>query len=127
MAVIGQADALKQVLLILLDNALKHGDGPITVTSEALEGGVAVSVRDAGPGIEPESVPHIFERFATGNEANEGIGLGLAIAKSLVGAQGGTIRVDSQVGEGSVFTVTLPEASLPRRVPSAKAYPHTGP
>ena len=126
-SVIGQADALKQVLLILLDNALKHGDGPITVTSEALEGGVAVSVRDSGPGIEPESVPHIFERFATGNEANEGIGLGLAIAKSLVGAQGGTIRVDSQVGEGSVFAVTLPEAALPRKVPSAKAYPHTGP
>jgi signal transduction histidine kinase len=117
----GQTDALKQVLLILLDNAIKHGDGVITVTGEVLEGEVALSVRDTGPGIEPALMPHIFERFATGSEANAGIGagkgtgLGLAIAKSLVEAQGGTIRVASQVGEGSVFTVTLPEAAVPHQ------------
>ena len=123
----GQVDALKQVMLILLDNAIKHGDGPIAVTSEALEGGVAVSVRDTGPGIEPALVPHIFERFATGSEANAGIGagedtgLGLAIAKALVEAQGGTIRVESKVGEGTVFTVTLPQAAAPIKDRSACA------
>jgi signal transduction histidine kinase len=110
----GQADALKQVLLALLDNAIKHGDGPISVTSEALQGKVALIVRDTGPGIDPDSLPHIFERFATGSEANAGIGLGLAIAKALVEAQGGTIRVESQVGEGTVFIVTLPQAAAPR-------------
>jgi signal transduction histidine kinase len=115
----GQADALKQVLLILLDNAIKHGDGPITITSEVLEGGVAVSVRDTGPGIDPDLVPHLFKRFVAGSEANAGIGagedtgLGLAIAKALVEAQAGTIRVESQVGESTVFTVILPQAAAP--------------
>jgi signal transduction histidine kinase len=129
----GQADALKQVLLILLDNAIKHGDGPIAVTSEALEGGVAVSVRDTGPGIDPELVPHLFERFATGSEANagtragEGTGLGLAIAQALVEAQGGSIRVENQEGKGCVFTVILPEAAAPREAHSIYAQPLTGP
>jgi signal transduction histidine kinase len=115
----GQADALKQVLLILLDNAIKHGDGTITVSGEVLEESVALSVRDTGPGIEPAVVPHIFERFATGSETNtgigagEGTGLGLAIAKALVEAEGGTIRVESKPGEGTVFCVALPEAINP--------------
>jgi signal transduction histidine kinase len=120
-AVWGQADALKQVLLILLDNAIKHGDGPIAVTSKVLEGGVALSVSDTGPGIELELVPYLFERFATGSETDAGIGLGLAIAKALVEAQSGTIRVESQVGEGSVFTVTLPQAAVPIQVRPAYA------
>jgi signal transduction histidine kinase len=111
----GQADALKQVLLILLDNAIKHGDGPTTVTCDVLEGGVAVSVRDTGPGIDPDLVPHLFERFVAGSEADAGIGLGLSIAKALVEAQGGTIGFESQVGEGSVFSVTLPQATDPSK------------
>jgi signal transduction histidine kinase len=119
-AVWGQADALKQVLLILLDNAIKHGDGPIAVTSKGLDGGVAVSIRDTGPGIDPDLVPHIFERFATGSEDNggigagEGTGLGLAIAKTLVEAQGGTITVESQIGESTVFSVILPNMIVAR-------------
>jgi signal transduction histidine kinase len=120
-AAMGQADALKQVLLILLDNAIKHGDGTITVTGEVLEKSLALSVRDSGPGITPELLPHLFERFVAGSEANVGIGLGLAIAKALAEAQGGTIRVESQVGEGSAFTLTLPLAAAPFQVRPAYA------
>jgi signal transduction histidine kinase len=121
-AVFGQADALKQVLLILLDNALKHTKGTITVTTTRPEGfekpfgsHVAISVHDTGPGIEPEVLPHIFERFYRGEaaRAESGTGLGLAIAKALVEAQNGTLTVESQVGQGSVFTVTLPQAAFP--------------
>jgi two-component system OmpR family sensor kinase len=112
-AVPGDQDALKQVLLILLDNAIKHTNGAITVGVEAIGECVAVRVRDTGPGIEPEMLPHMFERFCREESASaeSGIGLGLAIAKALVEAQHGTITVESQVGQGSVFTVTLPRAS----------------
>ena len=70
------------------------------------------SVRDSGPGIAPEALPHIFERFYRGqaSRTGRGAGLGLSIAKELVEAQGGTITVESQAESGSVFTVTLPEA-----------------
>jgi len=128
-AVIGDQDALRQVLLILVDNALKHTAGPVTVTAEAAGERVTMSVRDAGPGLEPEVLAHMFERFYRGesglaergiphsvrNDDRErpGIGLGLAIAKALVEAQGGTIAVESQAEQGSVFTVSLPRAVHP--------------
>jgi signal transduction histidine kinase len=113
----GQADALKQVLLILLDNAIRHADGPIAVAGDVMEKRVTVSVRDSGPGIEPEALPHIFERFSRGRVSggDNGTGLGLAIAKALVEAQGGTLTVESQVEEGSVFSVTLPQADTPSK------------
>jgi two-component system OmpR family sensor kinase len=113
-AVLGQADALKQVLLILLDNALKHADGPIVIAGEAREERVAVSVRDSGPGIEPEAMPHLFERFSRGRASgsDDGTGLGLAIAKALVEAQGGTLTIQSRPGEGSIFSVILPQANV---------------
>ena len=109
-AVAGDQDALKQVLLSLMDNALKHTTGPIAVTATATEKDVAVSIQDAGPGIEPDVLPHVFERFYRGREARTkpGIGLGLPIAKTLIEAQGGTIAVDGNPGQGNVFTVTLP-------------------
>ena len=120
-AVLGQADAIKQILLILLDNALKHTEGEIVVTSEVLDSQVSVSVHDSGPGIAPEVLPYLFERFSLGRACegdlgtgtDEGTGLGLAIAKALVEAQGGTITVESGVGEGTVFSVALPEAAVP--------------
>ena len=124
-AVLGQADAIKQIGLILLDNALKHTDGAITVTSNVLDGYVAVTVQDSGPGIAPELLPHLFERFSRGRASgrdsgtgvDEGTGLGLAIAKALVEAQGGTMTVESRVGEGTVFSMTLPEVAALRTVP----------
>jgi signal transduction histidine kinase len=112
--VMGDPDALKQVLLILLDNALMHTSPEATVemTAAAAKGQVAISVRDTGAGIEPHVLPHIFERFYRGQVSRSGMGtgLGLSIAKELVQAQEGTITVESQVGQGSVFTVTLPQA-----------------
>jgi signal transduction histidine kinase len=112
--VLGDRDALKQVFLILLDNALGHTSPGATVEMRAttVEGQVAISVRDTGAGIAPDVLPHIFERFYRGQVSRSGIGagLGLSIAKELVEAQGGTITVESQVGQGSVFTVMLLQA-----------------
>jgi signal transduction histidine kinase len=113
-AVLGDQDALRQVLLILMDNALKHTSGAITVATQAIDEQVAIRVRDAGPGIAPETLSHIFERFCRGETTSteSNIGLGLAIARALVEAQGGTITVESQLERGSMFTVTLPQAIL---------------
>jgi signal transduction histidine kinase len=115
-AVVGDPDALMQVLLILLDNALKFTppDGDIRVTTTATAGHVAIAVQDTGPGISPEALPHIFERFYQGDtaRAGTGTGLGLAIARALVEALHGTISVESEAGRGSTFVVTLPRAPL---------------
>ncbi|BCX05280.1 MAG: two-component sensor histidine kinase [Candidatus Roseilinea sp.] len=110
--VIGNADAVRQVLMILLDNAVKFTpeDGHIVVALDIDGDRAHIHVRDTGIGIPPEDQPHIFERFyraARGKHAPTGYGLGLAIAKSLVEAQGGTIRVASAPGHGSTFTVSL--------------------
>ena len=113
--VVGDHDALKQVLLALLDNALVHTSAgtAIRLTSAAEGNGVAICVRDTGRGIPPETLPHIFERFYRGDIARtgNGSGLGLAIARELVEAQGGDIAVESQLGQGTVFTVRLPMPS----------------
>ena len=105
-------DLLYQVLLILLDNALKYTpeDGMVEATVVVEQGRAGIAVRDTGIGIDPAIMPHIFERFFRGDSARsgEGTGLGLAIAKSLVEAMRGEIRVVSRPGEGSVFTVLLP-------------------
>ena len=127
-AVIGDQDALKQVLLILMDNALKHTTGTITVTTTNLDrpetrfsrknlvSNVAIGIRDTGPGIDPDVLPHVFERFYHGDEARDksGLGLGLPIAKALIEAQAGSIAIESEVGQGSVVTITLPRAVTPR-------------
>ncbi len=104
-------DALKQVLLILVDNAHMHTppETEIHLSATLNEGRVAISVSDSGPGIAPDALPHIFERFYRGavSRNGRGTGLGLAIAKELIEGQEGTISVASGVGKGSVFTVTL--------------------
>ncbi len=114
---LGDSDALKQVLLILVDNALKHtpAHATISLTAARTDAHVTISVRDTGPGIAPDLLPHIFERFfrADASRSGGGAGLGLAIAKELVEAQGGTLSVSSREGQGSVFTITLLHADLP--------------
>jgi signal transduction histidine kinase len=114
-AILGDRDALRQVLLILLDNAIKHTprQGAITITTAASDGKVTISVRDSGPGIAPSALSHLFERFyrVETSRTSAGTGLGLAIAKELVEAQGGRIMIHSQMGQGSAFTVTLPRAT----------------
>jgi two-component system OmpR family sensor kinase len=113
-AVVGDCDALKQVLLILLDNALKYtpAGGTITIGAAVADRVAALRIHDTGPGIAPEALPHIFERFYRSDEARSGsgAGLGLAIAQELIAAQHGQINVDSAIGKGSTFTVTLPLA-----------------
>jgi two-component system, OmpR family, sensor kinase len=111
---LGDRDAFQQVLLILLDNALVHTPegARISVTTSTAEQFVAIRIRDTGPGIAPDLLEHIFERFYRGDVSRSGggMGLGLSIAKELVQAQEGKLEVESVVGQGSVFTIQLPEA-----------------
>jgi signal transduction histidine kinase len=108
---------LRQVLLILLDNAIRHTPSGGTIQLEARPLGKFYEIRisDSGSGIPPEHLPHIFERFyqvpGAGGQEQRGNGLGLSIAKALVEAQGGSIRLDSQVGEGTTAVIGLPAVS----------------
>jgi signal transduction histidine kinase len=111
---LGDPDALTQVLLILLDNALKFtpSEGMVSVVAEVTDMRVSLVVRDTGVGIAPEVLPHVFERFYQGHSGmrgTSGSGLGLSIAHALVTGQGGTIAVESHLGQGSSFTITLPQ------------------
>jgi len=140
-------DRLKQVLLVLLDNALKYGrqtpEGWVRVQVWREDGTALVSVADNGPGIAPQDLPHIFDRFyraergtprrtpdsdpaaaaqhrptGTGDtprpsEQRDGTGLGLAIARAIVRAHGGMLNVRSEPGVGATFTVSLPLAPAP--------------
>jgi len=101
--IVGDRDAFKQVVLILLDNALKHSKGTIKVCAQTTVEGVEIQVQDQGEGVSPEILPHIFDRFYRGGEtaAILGFGLGLPIAKALVEGMGGSIRMDSELGKGS--------------------------
>lgn len=113
----GDPAHLRQVLLILLDNALRHTPPDGTITLSARENGQSVDlcVGDTGSGIEPDHLPHIFERFyrpdSTRVEQRSGAGLGLSIAKALVEAQQGHIAAESTLGEGTRIWVTLTRAS----------------
>lgn len=108
--VLGDRDAVKQVLLVLLDNAVKHTRGDITVDLRGDGSLVNLTVQDQGPGISPDVLARIFERFDRGETDNgvPGFGLGLPIAKALAEGQGGTIAITSDVNRGSMVTVTLP-------------------
>jgi signal transduction histidine kinase len=109
--VFGDPERLQQVMTNLLSNALKFtpSGGSVTVEMRRAASQVRVSVRDTGIGIDPAFLPFVFERFARGNHAREGLGLGMAITRHLVEMHGGRIEVASAGPErGTVFTVTLP-------------------
>jgi signal transduction histidine kinase len=116
---------LGQVLVNLIGNALKFTPrgGAVRVTLTACDQGARISVIDNGVGIEAKELPHIFERFYRGSRANEargsGSGLGLAIVRSIVEMHRGRILVESRIGEGSTFTVTLPTDPRTAPVPTA--------
>jgi PAS domain S-box-containing protein len=109
----GSWDRLRidQALTNLLSNAVKYGNrNPIGISASSDDSRVTVKVRDEGIGIGEEELPRIFDRFERLNAGSgrEGLGLGLWIAKIIVEAHGGAILAESEVGKGSVFTVTLP-------------------
>ncbi|WCJ59944.1 ATP-binding protein [Fontisphaera persica] len=108
-------DRLQQVLFNLLDNAIKYGHvgGKVEITGQRLDQGmVRLSVADDGPGVPPESRERIFERFYRVDKARSreagGTGLGLAIVKHIIQCHGGRAWVESEMGRGSTFHVTLP-------------------
>ncbi|MCP9448577.1 MAG: ATP-binding protein [Nitrospira sp.] len=112
--ILGDPQWLKQAMINLLDNALRYtpAGGTVTVRARAEGREVLIEVEDTGHGIEPEHIPHLFERFYRTEWAKAedaaGTGLGLPIVKEIVEAHGGTISVTSRVGQGSVFTLRIP-------------------
>jgi signal transduction histidine kinase len=115
-------DRLQQVLLDVVDNALKftHPGGRVEIlaSSEGQEA-VLIQVRDTGQGIPPDALPHVFDRFYRADSSRSrspqhvgGNGLGLAIAKELVEAQGGSISIESKPGEGTTVALHLQAAKL---------------
>ncbi|HTN44585.1 MAG TPA: phosphate regulon sensor histidine kinase PhoR [Nitrospiria bacterium] len=114
-SVIGDADKLTQVMINLIDNAIKYTPrgGRITVEARPRDDTVEIAVSDSGIGIPSREIPRIFERFYRVDRGRSremgGTGLGLSIVKHIVEAHGGKVSVESQVGKGSRFVVTLPK------------------
>ncbi len=109
---VGDLKRIRQVLVNLLGNAIKFTEaGSVMLSITAESNGLAISVSDTGPGIAPDRLRKIFNRFYQGEDCSgkvRGSGLGLAIAKELVELMGGVITVASERGEGSTFRVWLP-------------------
>ncbi len=114
----GDRRRLQHALANLVDNALKYtpAGGHVTVTLAAHGERVEIAVRDDGPGIAPEDRPHLFERFYRGDRSRHlpGNGLGLSLARAVARAHGGDIRLESGVGAGSEFVLSLPSAGPAR-------------
>jgi signal transduction histidine kinase len=111
----GDSDRLKQVLVNLISNAIKYTPGQGTVTFELCKADTQsrLIIRDTGPGIPAEDLPHIFERFYRAEKSRtrsktSGFGLGLSIAYWIINSHGGTIEVESQEGQGTAFIIYLP-------------------
>jgi signal transduction histidine kinase len=105
---------IEQVIVNLLTNALRYGGGkPVEVSLRAKPGGAHIEVRDHGVGISPEDQLRIFQQFerAGDGKSADGLGLGLYITSQLVEAHGGAIKVHSEPGLGSVFSLDLPDAA----------------
>ena len=104
MKILGDKDALKQILLITLDNALKHSSSDIHITAQQENALVEIRVQDFGEGIPAEKLEHVFDRFYRGEDATNipGFGLGLPIAKSLIERMDGEIVMESEAGKGSI-------------------------
>jgi two-component system OmpR family sensor kinase len=108
-------DKMKQVLLNLFQNAVQHTDpmdGSIHIAVNKLDAGIELTLKDNGTGISSEHIPHLFDRFyridCSRARKLGGAGLGLTITRSLVELHGGTLNVESRLGEGSLFRVNLP-------------------
>jgi signal transduction histidine kinase len=123
----GDPARLRQLFLVLLDNAVRYSKpkGAVDVAIESLDGEVAVRVKDRGIGIAPEELDGIFERFRRGGNAasmnEEGLGLGLPVAKAIVEAHKGRIAMESRIGDGTTVTVTFPAKAAIDETAKAKA------
>ena len=116
--VYGDQDSLVQLLVILLDNAIKYSDKGSTVTLSSKTDGVMsqLVVKDEGQGIPPRNLPHVFDRFYRADSSrtksnSNGFGLGLSIAKLISDRHNGTITLTSRPGHGTTATVSLPKNS----------------
>jgi len=110
----GDPTRIRQVVTNLLSNALKFTPpgGEVRVALRPEGGSAVIEVSDTGPGISPEELPHVFDRFFRGGGARAGgSGIGLTVARELVRAHGGELDVTSEPGHGATFTVRLPLAS----------------
>ncbi len=114
LTVLGSELRLEQVLVNLLDNAVKFNrpNGEVWLEARAVDGSARIAIRDTGIGIPSEDLPRVFERFYRVDKARSremgGTGLGLSIVRHVVEQMNGTIQADSRLGEGSQFTITLP-------------------
>jgi len=115
--ILGDDISIKEVMVILLDNAIKYSepDTQVTITAEPQAKVARITVTDQGLGMKASDTVHIFDRFyradvSRSREHIEGYGLGLSIAKKIVEAHNGTIEVASTLGEGSTFTIKIPLA-----------------
>jgi len=111
----GFAGQIDQVFMNLITNAAqaigaRERGGTIRVAVARAGDDVEISIADDGPGIPPEVIPRIFDPFFTTKDVGEGSGLGLSIVHGIIERHGGKIRVDSRVGEGTTFRITLPAA-----------------
>ena len=108
------SDRIEQVLTNLIDNAIRHtpSGGSVMITKQMEERGLYLSVEDTGSGIPEEDLPFVFERFYKADKARtrgkSGTGLGLAIAKNIVETHGGSITVQSKLGQGTIFSFLIP-------------------
>jgi signal transduction histidine kinase/CheY-like chemotaxis protein len=123
-------ERLRQVLTALIANAIKynHAGGAVLIEARQSAEGVSLGVRDTGPGLSAASMAGLFQPFnRLGREASDvpGAGLGLAVARRLIEAMGGTLGVESEEGEGAVFTVRLPIATEAPRAVTASSVPNT--
>ncbi|MDC3962746.1 PAS domain-containing sensor histidine kinase [Polyangium jinanense] len=110
----------ERIFVNLVGNALKYSppEELVTIGIEARDAEIVAAVRDRGCGVQPDDLPHLFERYyrARSGQRTEGLGLGLFIVRQLVEAHGGRIWVESEVGKGSTFTITLPFVPAPEAV-----------
>jgi two-component system phosphate regulon sensor histidine kinase PhoR len=112
--VLGHELRLEQVLVNLLDNAVKFNrlNGGVDVETRAIDGKACITISDTGIGIPSEDLPRIFERFYRVDKARSremgGTGLGLSIVRHVIEQMNGTVKVESRLGEGSTFTLTIP-------------------
>lgn len=122
----GDRRRLHQVLGHIVGNAIKFSDPgrPVSITAEQRDDWVTVKVVDQGPGIAPDVLPRVFDKFyrasVPGRSEESGNGLGLYLARRLVQAHGGTISVETELGKGSVFSVALPLPSGQQRPSPAR-------